>query len=57
MPQRLSAVRWTQRIPAGLPSGIPGIGDDKDGAIQHAPHPALQFITLICLYDLYTGFS
>jgi parallel beta-helix repeat protein len=27
-----------QRTPAGLPSGIPGIGDEIDGAVQHAPH-------------------
>jgi hypothetical protein len=24
---------------AGLPSGIPGIGDEIDGATQHAPQP------------------
>lgn len=38
----LSSVSWTHRIPAGLPSGIPGIGDDIDGAMQHAPQPALH---------------
>jgi hypothetical protein len=27
-----------QRTPAGLPSGIPGIGDVMEGAIQQAPH-------------------
>jgi hypothetical protein len=26
-----------QRIPAGLPCGIPGIGDEIEGAIQQAP--------------------
>jgi hypothetical protein len=31
-------------IPAGLPLGIPGITDDKDGAIQQAPQPGLQFM-------------
>jgi hypothetical protein len=29
-----------QRTPAGLPAGIPGIGEEIDGAMQHAPHPA-----------------
>ncbi len=24
--------------PAGLPSGIPGIGEEIESAIQHAPH-------------------
>jgi hypothetical protein len=23
-----------------LPAGIPGIGEEIDGAMQHAPHPA-----------------
>jgi hypothetical protein len=27
-----------------LPSGIPGIGEDIDGAIQQAPQPARQEI-------------
>jgi hypothetical protein len=31
-------------IPAGFPFGIPGIGDEIDGAIQQAAHPGLQFI-------------
>jgi len=29
----------TQRTPAGLPCGMPGIGLEMDGAIQHAPQP------------------
>lgn len=37
--QRLSGVSCTQRTPAGLPSGMPGIGDEIDGAIQQAPQP------------------
>ena len=41
-----SAERWMQRIPAGLPSGIPGIGDDIDGKIQHAPQFGLHFINM-----------
>ena len=28
--------------PAGFPLGIPGIGEDIDGAIQHAPQPVIQ---------------
>jgi hypothetical protein len=32
----------TQRTPAGLPNGILGIGDEIDGAIQHAAQPNLQ---------------
>jgi hypothetical protein len=40
--QRESAVRWMQRTPAGFPSGIPGIGDEIDGAMQHAPQPERQ---------------
>jgi hypothetical protein len=30
--------------PASLPSGIPGIGDEIDKAIQHAPHSERQTI-------------
>jgi hypothetical protein len=37
-----------QRRPAGLPSGIPGMGDDMDGAIQQAPHPFLHWKFFIC---------
>lgn len=36
---RLSSVNCTQRTPAGLPCGIPGIGDEIEGAMQHAPQP------------------
>jgi hypothetical protein len=42
--QRKSAESCTQRTPAGLPKGIPGIGDEIEGAMQQAPHPARQFI-------------
>lgn len=31
-------------MPEGLPFGIPGIGDDMDGAMQHAPQSGRQFI-------------
>ena len=37
--QRLSVVNWMQRTPAGLPPGMPGIGEEIDGAMQQAPQP------------------
>jgi hypothetical protein len=37
--QRLSSESWTQRTPAGLPFGIPGIGDEIEMAMQQAPQP------------------
>lgn len=36
---RLSSLSCTQRTPAGLPSGMPGIGDEIEGAMQQAPQP------------------
>jgi oxygen-independent coproporphyrinogen III oxidase len=42
MAQRLSAVSWVQRTPAGLPDGMPGIGLVIEGAMQHAPQPGRQ---------------
>jgi hypothetical protein len=33
-----------QRIPAGLPSGMPGTGDEIDIAMQQAPHPMRHFM-------------
>ena len=39
MRQRASSPSWTQRTPAGLPSGMPGIGELMDGAVQQAPQP------------------
>jgi len=32
------------RTPAGLPSGIPGIGELMDGYIQQAPQPVRHSI-------------
>jgi hypothetical protein len=46
--QRFRSSSCTQRTPAGFPFGIPGIGDEIEGAMQHAPQPARQdnlFIT------------
>ncbi len=36
-----------QRVFAGLPFGMPGIGLDIDGAIQQAPQSLRQSITLL----------
>ena len=40
-------------IPAGLPSGIPGIGEDIERAMQQAAHPGRQSIddVLFMIYD------
>jgi hypothetical protein len=51
MAQPLFSVSWTQRTPAGLPFGMPGIGDVMDGAVQHAPHPGRQ-LTVFALVDI-----
>jgi hypothetical protein len=45
----LSPVNCIQRTPEGFPSGIPGIGDVIEGAMQHAPQPCLQFIHMTSL--------
>jgi hypothetical protein len=42
--QEKSGVSCTHGMPAGLPCGIPGIGDEIEGAMQHAPHPERQSI-------------
>ncbi|MNC34228.1 hypothetical protein D3C75_826530 [compost metagenome] len=44
-PHRLASDRCKQRSPAGLPLGIPGIGELMEGAMQQAPHPSRQFMT------------
>jgi len=40
----LSGDSCTHLTPAGFPSGMPGIRDESDGAIQQAPHPLRQEI-------------
>lgn len=50
--QRLSAVNCTQRTPAGLPSGMPGIGDEIERAIQQAPQPTRQSIASRTFQDI-----
>jgi len=42
--QRFSSSSWTQRIPAGLPCGMPGIGELMEGAMQQAPQPGRHSI-------------
>jgi hypothetical protein len=37
MRQRCWASSCTQRTPAGLPPGMPGMGLEIDGAVQQAP--------------------
>ena len=43
--QRSSSSSWMQRTPAGLPSGMPGIGLLIDGAMQQAAQWGRQFMT------------
>jgi hypothetical protein len=40
--QRSEASSWTQRVPAGLPRGMPGIGLLIDGAMQQAAQAGRQ---------------
>jgi hypothetical protein len=44
--QALVSSSWMQRTPAGLPWGMPGIGELMDGATQQAPQPGRQFIAV-----------
>jgi hypothetical protein len=45
--QQLASSSCTQRTPAGFPFGIPGIGEEIDGAMQQAPQPGRQVAWLI----------
>ncbi len=40
--QRKSGNNCAQAMPAGFPWGIPGMGDEIEGAMQHAPQPGRQ---------------
>ena len=51
--QRLSSDSCAQRTPAGLPSGMPGIGDEIDGAMQQAPQPWRQGSSGFCMSTVY----
>lgn len=42
--QRRSASSCTQATPAGLPCGMPGMGELIEGAMQQAPQPVRQFM-------------
>jgi hypothetical protein len=42
---RLSTDNCTQRSPAGLPWGMPGMGELMEGAMQQAPQPSRHFMT------------
>jgi hypothetical protein len=42
--QRIFSSRWIQGIPAALPSGIPGMDELMEGAMQQAPQKALHSI-------------
>ena len=44
MRQRLASSSCTQRTPAGLPWGMPGMGELMEGAMQQAPQPGRQFM-------------
>jgi len=46
-PQRKSPKSWTQRTPAGLPSGMPGIGEEMLRAMQHAPQVGRQSMAIM----------
>ena len=42
-----------QRTPAALPLGMPGMGDDMDGAMQQAPQFVLQFMAQKYILNLF----
>jgi hypothetical protein len=50
--QKLSSVKFTHRIPAGFPLGIPGIGPAMEMTMQHAPHPARHSDALLDIRNL-----
>ncbi|HUG13047.1 MAG TPA: hypothetical protein VMM36_18660 [Opitutaceae bacterium] len=41
---RPSGVSWMHGVPAGLPCGIPGIGELIESAMQHAAQPTRHSI-------------
>ena len=42
-----SSVSCTQGTPAGLPCGMPGMGDEIEGAIQQAAQPGRHCMRVI----------
>ncbi len=49
--QRCCASSWTQGVLAGLPLGIPGMGLEMEGAVQHAPQSGRQSIFVLYLKE------
>lgn len=51
----MSSSRWIQGVRAGLPLGMPGMGDEMDGAMQQAPQLGRHFmvggLSLVVLFD------
>lgn len=45
--QRPASSSCTQRTPAGLPCGMPGMGLEIEGAMQQAAQPGRQFMPSI----------
>lgn len=45
--QRSSSSSWRQGTPAGLPFGIPGIGEEIEGAMQQAAQPGRHAGTVV----------
>ena len=45
--QRSVSSSCTQRTPAALPAGMPGIGELMDGAVQQAPQAGRQFMLVM----------
>lgn len=52
--QRSSRSSCTQRTPAGLPAGMPGIGEVIEGAVQQAPQAGRQIMRRM-LSPAFTG--
>jgi hypothetical protein len=50
--QRLASSNCRQRTPAGLPFGMPGMGEEMDGAMQQAPQPKRQEKSVMASDDI-----
>lgn len=54
--QRPLSVNWLHLTPAGLPAGIPGMGEEMETSTQHAAQPTRQFKTSpILRFDSHGG--
>jgi len=47
----MSGRSCTQGIPAGLPCSMPGIGEEIEGAMQHAPQLGRQSMIFLTTDD------